>query len=624
MICRKFECSFVTCHGKKRFGLGRIRPSGLLDLKLSIRYSAEMHENTLLPLASIFFLGIGSQWLAWRFHLPAIVTLIAAGLVAGPITGLIQPDELLGDFLQPMVSLSVAVILFEGGLSLSLSDLKETETFKSVRRLVVFGALVTWSAVTFLAVKVLGFQLELALLIGAILVVTGPTVILPLLRQVGLGGRVRNILKWEGMINDPIGAVLAIVVFESIRSGHLSDDIRTIAAMSFLKTVLLSLVGGAVGAGLLVICLKKYWIPDHLQAPLALGVALLLYGICQVLQPESGLAAVTVMGLFLAHARGISLRHIRGFKEDLSVLLISTLFIVLSARIDYKSLTEFRWEWLVFTLLLILVVRPLAVLVSTARSGLSWQEKVYLSAIGPRGIVAASIASVFALKLEGSEYPGAENLMIITFWVISGSVIFSGLVATPLARVLKLVQPGKGKLLMVGAQKRARYFAQALVEDGVQVLMVDSNFTNVKEAREEGLEAIHGDIISSEVDIHIDLDDVGALLAVTPNDEVNSLAVIKFRNELGAANVFRILSRRGDHPEAGRPFGGLTRAELNRSWEEGFRPRLITVDETDPPKRPLVILGENGDWDVVDGDRKLSAGDRVVALAKECCIEEEG
>lgn len=581
-----------------------------------------MHDNTLLPLASIFFLGVGSQWLAWRFQLPAIVTLIAAGLLAGPVTGILRPDELLGEFLQPMVSLSVAVILFEGGLSLSLSDLKESETFKSVRRLVTVGALITWAAVTFLAVQVLGFQLELSLLLGAILVVTGPTVILPLLRQVGLGGRVRNILKWEGMINDPIGAVLAVVVFEAIRIGRLSE-IRSIAAMSFLKTVSLALLGGGIAAGLLIFCLRRYWIPDHLQAPLALGLALLLYGNCQVLQPESGLAAVTVMGLFLAHARGISLRHIRGFKEDLSVLLISTLFIVLSARIGYESLTQFHWEWLVFTILIIVVVRPLAVLTSTARSGLSWKEKIYLSAIGPRGIVAASIASVFALQLEGSEYQGAEDLMIITFWVISGSVIFSGLVATPLARTLDLVQPGKGKLLMVGAHRRARYLAKALVDDGVEVLMVDSNFNNVKDAHSEGLEAIHGDILSSEVDIHIDLEEVGALLAVTPNDEVNSLAVIKFRNELGAANVFRILSKRGDHPEAGRPFGGLTRDELNLSWERGFRPRLVTVDESDPPERPLVILGEDGDWDVVDRERKLAQGDRVVALAKECCSEED-
>jgi len=580
-------------------------------------YSYSMHENDLLPLASIFFLGVGSQWLAWKLKLPAIVTLIVAGLLVGPVTGLLNPDELLGPLLLPMVALSVAIILFEGGLTLKFSDLKESETSKSVRRLVLVGALITWIGVTFLAVQVLGFPVELGLLLGAVLVVTGPTVILPLLRQVGLGGRVKTILKWEGMVNDPLGAVLAVVVFEAIRGGEI-DDFSTIALASFVRTILLALVGGGAMASILVFCLRKYWIPDHLQAPLALGMALLLHGLCDVFQPESGLAAVTLMGLFLAHAKDISLRHIRGFKEDLSVLLISTLFIVLSARLDSKVLTQVEGSWLLFTALVILVVRPLAVLISTVKTGLSWREKIYLCAIGPRGIVAAAISSVFALELGSSDYQGAEDLMSITFLVIAGSVVFSGLIATPLARYLDLAQPGKGTLLIVGAHDRVRYFANALVEGGVPVLLVDSNASNVYQAREEGLDAIQGDVLSTEVDRHLDFSEIGAMLAVLPNDEVNSLAVIKFRREVGEANVYRVLSKRGDHPDAGRPFGGLTRQELNRSWEEGYRPHIVEVDEEDPPSRPLVILDDDGHWDVVDGDRDLKSGDRVVALAKEC------
>ena len=574
-----------------------------------------MHENTLLPLASIFFLGVGSQWLAWKMRLPAIVTLILVGLVAGPVTGVLNPDLLLGKFLQPMVSLSVAIILFEGGLSLELSDLKESETLKSVRRLVLVGASVTWVLVTGLAVQLLGFQFELALLLAAILVVTGPTVIVPLLRQVGLGGRVRAILKWEGMINDPIGAVLAIVVFEAIRGGYISD-FRTIALTGFFRTIFVALVGGFLTAKILAFGLKRFWIPDHLQGPLALGAALVLFGLCDVFQPESGLAAVTVMGLALAHTKDVSLRNIRHFKEDLSVLLISTLFVVLSARLDLQALLNIKPGWVLFTLLVIGLVRPVAVLLSTAGSGLSWQEKVYLSAIGPRGIVAAAIASVFSLELKDSGYQGVDDLVTITFLVIGGSVVFSGLVATPLARWLDLVREGKGTLLMVGAHPRARCLAQALVEGEVPVLLVDTNVRNVVKAREEGLEALRGDILSSELEAQLDFSDIGALLAVLPNDEVNSLAVIKFRGELGAANVFRILSKRGDHPEAGRPFGGLTREELDQSWESGSRPRLLVVDEKNPPARPLIVLKDDSDWEVVDGERSLSAGEKVIALAE--------
>lgn len=574
-----------------------------------------MHENTLLPLASIFFLGVGSQWLAWKMRLPAIVTLIVVGLVAGPVTGILNPDLLLGKFLQPMVSLSVALILFEGGLSLELSDLKESETLKSVRRLVLVGASVTWVLVTGLAVQLLGFQFELALLLAAILVVTGPTVIIPLLRQVGLGGRVRAILKWEGMINDPIGAVLAIVVFEAIRGGYISD-FRTIALTGFFRTIFVAFVGGYLTAKILAFGLKRFWIPDHLQAPLALGSALVLFGLCDVFQPESGLAAVTVMGLALAHAKDVSLRHIRHFKEDLSVLLISTLFVVLSARLDLQALLNIKPGWVLFTVLVVTLVRPVAVLLSTAGSGLSWKEKAYLSAIGPRGIVAAAIASVFSLELKDSGYQGVDDLVTITFLVIGGSVVFSGLVATPLARWLDLVRAGKGTLLMVGAHARARCLAQALVAGDVPVLLVDTNIRNVVKAREEGLEALRGDILSSELEAQLDFSDIGALLAVLPNDEVNSLAVIKFRGELGAANVFRILSKRGDHPEAGRPFGGLSREELDQSWEEGARPRLVVVDKENPPSRPLVVIKEGADWEVVDGDRTLVEGEKVIAYAE--------
>ncbi len=572
-----------------------------------------MHENTVFPLASIFALGLGSQWLAWRLKLPAIVTLIATGLLAGPVTGFLHPDKLFGQFLQPMVALSVAIILFEGGLSLKFSDLNESGTQKSVRRLVLFGSLITWVLVTLLSMKLLGFPFELALLQAAILVVTGPTVVLPLLRQVGLSGRVGVILKWEGMVNDPIGALLAVVVFEAIRGGELTN-FSSIAAMSLFKTVLLTLFGAGFFAGALLFCLRRFWIPDHLQAPLALGVALLLYGLCDIVQPESGLAAVTLLGLFVSHDRKISLHHIRGFKENLSVLLISTLFITLSARIPWETLTQVRVSWFVFVAALVLLVRPAAVFLSTIQSGLTWKEKAFLAAIGPRGIVAASIASVFALELEKSSYAGSDDLMIITFLVITGSVISSGLAATPLARALGLARKGKGRLLIVGAHERVRYFARALVEAGVPVLVVDSHAEKVRLAREEGLEVMEGDILSRQMEERLDFGEIGALLAVLTNDEVNTLAVLKYREALGRANVFRVNPGGEMNPETGRSFADLTREEIRQLWEEGKRPQVVTVGPDSQLVRPLVVLGEDGFWEVADTGRQFQEGERVLAL----------
>jgi NhaP-type Na+/H+ or K+/H+ antiporter len=572
-----------------------------------------MHENTIFPLASIFFLGLGSQWLAWKLRLPAIVTLIATGLIAGPVTGFLNPDELLGQFLQPMVALSVAIILFEGGLSLRFSDLTESGTHKSVRRLVFFGSLITWTLLTGLAMKLLGFRFELALLLGAILVVTGPTVILPLLRQVGLGGRVGTILKWEGMVNDPLGAVLAVVVFEAIRGGEIRD-FESIALLGLGKTIFMTLVGAGVFAAAFLFCLRRFWIPDHLQAPLALALALLLFGVCDLVQPESGLAAVTLLGLFVSHDQTISLKHIRGFKENLSVVLISSLFVILSARIEWEALTSLKLKWFIFVALAVLIVRPIAVFVSTMKSGLSWKEKAFLAAVGPRGIVAAAIASVFALDLRESNYPGAENLMIITFLVIVGSVVVSGLVATPLARALDLARKGKGNLLIVGAHERSRYFAEALQEAGVPVLLVDTNSNNVRLAREKNLDALQGDILSSELEERLEFSEIGALLALLTNDEVNTLAVLKYQHVLGRANLFRVVPDQDTNPETGRTFAGLTREELRATWEKGERPQVVVVGPDCQPTRPLVVIGDEGDWEVVDRDREFAEGEKVLAL----------
>ena len=346
-----------------------------------------MTEHVLVGLASILVLGICARWLAWWVHLPAILFLLLCGLVVGPITGMLNPDALLGELLLPIVSLSVAIILFEGGLSLRFSDLPQIG--RVLRHLVSFGAAVTWIISAVAAYTVAGLDPALAVLLGAILVVTGPTVITPLLQDIRPTGPVGSILRWEGIVIDPIGATLAVLVFEGI----VADGFRqaaTVMALGVVKTVVIGGILGFLGARTLMLILKPFWAPDFLHNPLTLMIVITVFTLANLLQAESGLLAVTVMGVLLANQRTISIRHIVEFKENLRVLLISSLFILLASRLRLDNLMLVGTRSLEFLAILVFVARPAAVALSTIRSGLSWRERVFLAWMAPRGIVAAS------------------------------------------------------------------------------------------------------------------------------------------------------------------------------------------------------------------------------------------
>lgn len=534
-----------------------------------------MHVDPPLALAIIIVLGTTAQWLAWRMRVPSILLLLAAGFLAGPATGWINPDKLFGDLLLPIVSLSVALILFEGGLNLKWRELRGVGAV--VRNLVTIGAVVTWVIAAAAARWIVGLDLGLALLLGAILVVTGPTVVLPLLRHIRPSGSVGGILKWEGIVIDPIGASLAVIVFEIVAGGKL-DHAAAHVALTLLKTVVIGGGLGLVAAGVLVVALQRYWVPDTLQTSVALLLVAAAFAGANLAQPESGLLAVTVMGIALGNQRRADVRLITEFKEHLQTFLLAALFILLSARVKLSDLEVLGVPAVLFVLTLILVARPLAVFLSTWRSPLTWRQRLFLMSLAPRGIVAAAVVSVFALALEQGGHAQARLLVPLTFGTILGTVLVYGLAAPRVARALNLSDRDPQGLLLAGAGPLARAIAKALAAHEIRTLLVDTNRDNVRVARLAGFTAYHGSILGERVLDDIDLAGIGRLLALTPSDEVNVLAVRRFVRLFGRSNVYQLPPRGGEK--------GRTELEqhLHGRW-------LFAADATEERLEALVADG---------------------------------
>ncbi|NOY40795.1 MAG: sodium:proton antiporter [Planctomycetes bacterium] len=493
-----------------------------------------------LYIAGILALGIAAQWVAWRFRLPAIVLLLLFGVVLGKISG--NEPSTNQDMFFALVSLAVGIILFEGGLSLDFREIKETRG--AVFRLVSLGLAITWLLTAWFAYQVAGFSPKIAILLGGLLTVSGPTVILPLLRHVQPTRRIGSLAKWEGIVNDPIGAVLAALFFELILH-QTQGSIAAESLFSLGKTLVFSVALSGLSALALLQMLRRYLIPDYLQNPAILAFVTLLYAFSNYLQAESGLVTVTLLGIMLANQRTVAIRHVVEFKENLRVLIISTLFIVLASKLtlDMAALQMLGWRSVAFVALLILVVRPISVFVATFGSGLSWQERAFLAWIHPRGIVAAAISSLFALALKDANPELAEEadrFVLVTFLVIVGTVTVYGLSLAPLARWLRLSGENPQGILFAGASPAVREIATAIADEGFPVLLVDTNPGNNSAARMAGLPVSYASIGSEFVQEEIDLGGIGRLLAMTPNDEVNTLAAMGFAERFGRSEVYQV------------------------------------------------------------------------------------
>jgi len=450
---------------------------------------------------------------------------------------LMQPDDVLGVVLNPFISLSVAIILFEGGLSLRISDLKYTG--RSIRNLILFGSLISWVLIALLAFLVLGFDLRLSLLLGAILLVSGPTVVTPMLRQIKLKHSLSSILRWEGIIIDPIGASLAVLIFETILSQTAGNPFGT-GAVIVIATLLNGLIIGSLGAIFMIIAFKKRLIGDYLQESFTLIMVLATYAIADMIQSESGLLVVTIMGIILANQQYVVIRHIISFKENITVLLISSLFVILAARVEMAELVSvFNIKTAIFLALLIVLVRPLTVFLSTIKSGISVKEKIFLSSLYPRGIVAAAVASIFAIRLDTVGYPQADQIIPITFLTIIVTVFFYGLMGKPLVKLLNLRRDQKG-LIIVGAHQFARLLAKTLELANIPILLIDTNIENVIAAKEMGLVTKHSSILSKKIKDEVEMSSYGKILSLTSSDETNLLASIEYMHVISPLNIFRL------------------------------------------------------------------------------------
>ncbi|MCP5114283.1 MAG: hypothetical protein GY953_25925, partial [bacterium] len=367
----------------------------------------------------------------------------------------------------------------------------------------------------------------------------GPTVVIPLLQYVRPAGQVSKIIRWEGILNDPVGALLAVLVFEAILAERFTGHADT-AALQFFTSVLAGALVGALAAGVLILLLRFDLLPDFLESPGSLAIVVGAFAASNAWQAESGFLATTLMGMVLANQKVIPVRNIVEFKENLRVLVISCLFIILAARLRSDSLDEIGWRSVLFLVLLILLVRPAAVWASAIGSDLTRKEKGFLAWMAPRGIVAAAVASIFAERLVEAGYAEAERLIPLTFLVIVGTVAIYGLTAFPLAKRLDLAEPSPQGVLFVGAHSWAREMATALKQEGFQVALADSNWTNVTRSRLAGLPTHFGGILSEQVLDEIDLYGIGRLLALTSNDEANSLATLHFGGIFERSEVFQI------------------------------------------------------------------------------------
>jgi NhaP-type Na+/H+ or K+/H+ antiporter len=590
-------------------------------------------ETILVQVAGIIIIGVAAQWLAWRLRLPSILLLLLLGFVAGPFTGFLDPGELFGDLLLPVVSMCVALILFEGGLSLRVADLPAVGGI--VRNLVSLGALITWAVGALAAYWIFGLPGELAVLLGAILVVTGPTVVGPLLRHIRPVGTAGPILRWEGIVIDPIGALLAVLVFEVILSGSVQP---MSIALAVARTVVIGGGLGLLAAALLTLLLARHAIPDFLQNAASLMLVLAVFTASNHFQQESGLLAVTVMGIALANQKFVDVRHIVEFKENLRVLLIASLFILLAARLPRADLARVGVAEVIFVAVLVLVARPLAVAACTLGSRLTFKERVFLAWVAPRGVVAAAVSSVFALRLQDLGYEGAALLVPITFIAIIGTVAIYGLTSGWVARRLGVADPNPQGVLLVGAQSWARLIAAALKEKGYAVCLVDSNRENIAAARMAGLPTYADSILAEYAIEEIYLGGIGRILAMTPNDWVNVLAVQRFRPVFGRAQCFQLSPRkdpahkkeRHKHLHGRWLFGeAVTYATLSQRFAAGATVKTTKLSKSFDYQAfrdmygesavPLFVISEKGTLSVVTADQPIvpTPGQTLISLVSE-------
>lgn len=494
----------------------------------------------------VVVIGMAAQWIAGRLRLPAILPLIIFGVLAGPVLGIIRPQEQFGNSLEPLVGLAVALILFEGGLRLRLHELRHAAS--GLNRLVYAGVPLAFLFGTLVAHYVGGISWPLSTVFGAISVVTGPTVVLPLLRHAMLKKRIASTLRWEAIVNDPIGALLAVLTVQfwliQVNGGSLWDILGQFAL------AIVAGVGFGMGiAWLFSRVLLRGWIPEYLKQPITFALVLSAYVLANLVQPQAGLLAVTLMGITLGNLGLAVVEDMRRVKEYVSTLMLAIIFILLSANLDPQELLSLDWEiWLIVPVMLF-VIRPLIILLIMPGSTLNWRERLVAAWAAPRGVVAAATGGVLAPSLLAAGYSDAVALEPLMFALVFVSVVLQGSTLAPFARKLGQAAHSRNRLLIIGASPWSTAFAKAVMDIGGDVLIVDNVWHRLRSPRLAGVPVFYGEILSDKAEATLELTDVGMLLATTPNDAYNALVCATFAAELGREHVFQLPMHSGDESD---------------------------------------------------------------------------
>jgi NhaP-type Na+/H+ or K+/H+ antiporter len=538
-----------------------------------------------LKLAFLVFAGIASQWIAWRFKIPAIALLLIVGLIAGPLSGFVVPAEDFGDIYKPAITLAVAIILFEGGLTLNFKEISETS--KAVRRIVIIGAPLTWIFGTLAGHYIGGLSWLTATILGAILIVTGPTVIMPLLRQAKLEPRSASLLRWEAIINDPLGALFAVISFELFL---VFNNVHNPETLVF--DVILALIVAVPGAWLLAKAIVWLFthghIPEFLKAPFLLTVVVSASAATNMILEEAGLLTVTVLGVVLANSRMSNLNEMKRFKETVTIILVSAVFILLTASLNVDTFKSFGPQVFGFVLAVLFLVRPLAILIATMNTGTTWQERALVAMIAPRGIVAVAIAGLFGSALIDQGINDGDKILVFTFAVVATTIVLHGFGLPYLAKFLNLKSTETPGVLMIGSTPFTVSLASRLESKKIPCMIVDRNWHRLRRAKKANLKTYYGDVLSEDGHHAINLTNWENVIAATDNDAYNALVCTELAPEIGRKFVFEIGSNNQRHDKdeliftiGGQPLltDGLEYSQLNEKVKEGWDFSFVKINE---------------------------------------------
>ncbi len=560
-------------------------------------YLAKMEKHLMLQLVMVGVGAIGAQWLAWRLRLPAILFLLVIGFVLGPLGGVLQPHALFGPVLEPLVSAAVAIILFEGALQLNLREIKESR--RSIAHVILIGGSLCWVMTSLAAHYVGGMQWAAATVLGGMLIVTGPTVVIPMLRHARLNKRVSSVLKWESIVNDALGVLAAVLAYEFFLASS-GEGVTPGGSFFILKALSLMavLAGSFVASFTITQLFEKGWVPEYLKAPFLLVFVIALFYLSNQLLYESGLIAVTILGVMLTNIYEQSIEEVKRFKETITILLVSGVFILLTADLNLEVMKAMDWRAVGFVLALLFVIRPVIMLLCSVGTKLTWREALFVGWIAPRGVVLAVLAGILGPMLVEAGYEDGAQILPIAMMVVIVTVTLSSFMIGPLANELKLSSPAGNGLVITGAHLWSVQLAELLQSHRIKVMIVDNNYTALREARLANIPTYYGDLLSEEAHNDLDMNQYDTLLAATYSPAYNAFAKETMGREWGRERVLGVSIEKAEksgRTKLSRHLRGsrwgsesLTAERLEALFEEGWRFRIMRPD----PSQAIAMLQE--------------------------------